>query len=483
MCNASARRSRNRSSASAIAGLRPLVRRDDPHRRAEPLEQPGPLAGPERRRAGDVEPQLDPRVFAVLACWPPGPPLPVNRHSSSSSGIRHDRDTTSTRSREASPASSPREDGTGADYGRAVARLGPLRSPVDRLPVSRVWGRRHRRARRRRIPRSTRGRTDGGRSGAPTTPRTVPRRFRARSSRARAASSSTATRPVRRRLATSSTSRPRRCTGRAAPRSCSRAPTAIAPSARRTRSTSRAAPDRAPAPAAGASRSRRSWRSRRLGSRQCHFTQRSSPAGALLQPGAGFGALGGLERAERRETGRRGPGLREREVAGDRGDDGSQSIGVCPRSRTVAGDERPGVGPPCIATLGAHAATSSHAAPPARAPSRRTRRCPRSRACCRPAGRYGAACLPRTPPPSRLPAPRAARGAVPTTRQVMTARAGATRGCANCTGRRQEARPPSQRSAADTASTPRGVGRSSPKPSRARRAATAGVGVWPSTST
>ena len=30
------------------------------------------------------------RVLDVLACWPPGPPLPVNRHSSSSSGIWHD---------------------------------------------------------------------------------------------------------------------------------------------------------------------------------------------------------------------------------------------------------------------------------------------------------------------------------------------------------------------------------------------------------
>jgi hypothetical protein len=27
-------------------------------------------------------------VFDVLACWPPGPPDALNRHSSSSSGIR-----------------------------------------------------------------------------------------------------------------------------------------------------------------------------------------------------------------------------------------------------------------------------------------------------------------------------------------------------------------------------------------------------------
>src|SRR4051794_5226153 len=38
-----------------VAGLGPLVGGDDPHRRAESLEQPGPLAGPERPRAGDVE--------------------------------------------------------------------------------------------------------------------------------------------------------------------------------------------------------------------------------------------------------------------------------------------------------------------------------------------------------------------------------------------------------------------------------------------
>src|SRR5436305_11550934 len=34
-------------------------------------------------------------VFDVLACWPPGPPEAVNRHSSSDSGIRHVRVTRS----------------------------------------------------------------------------------------------------------------------------------------------------------------------------------------------------------------------------------------------------------------------------------------------------------------------------------------------------------------------------------------------------
>ncbi len=31
------------------------------------------------------------RVFDVLACWPPGPPEPENRHSNSSGAIAHDR--------------------------------------------------------------------------------------------------------------------------------------------------------------------------------------------------------------------------------------------------------------------------------------------------------------------------------------------------------------------------------------------------------
>jgi small subunit ribosomal protein S15 len=35
------------------------------------------------------------RVFAVLACWPPGPPEEVKRHSSSSNGMRQVRETRS----------------------------------------------------------------------------------------------------------------------------------------------------------------------------------------------------------------------------------------------------------------------------------------------------------------------------------------------------------------------------------------------------
>src|SRR4051812_45051176 len=36
------------------------------------------------------------RVSAVLACWPPGPPLRENRHRSSATGMAHERDTCST---------------------------------------------------------------------------------------------------------------------------------------------------------------------------------------------------------------------------------------------------------------------------------------------------------------------------------------------------------------------------------------------------
>jgi hypothetical protein len=35
-------------------------------------------------------------VFEVFACCPPGPPDALNRHSNSSSGIAHDRETRST---------------------------------------------------------------------------------------------------------------------------------------------------------------------------------------------------------------------------------------------------------------------------------------------------------------------------------------------------------------------------------------------------
>ena len=49
----------------AVARLGPLVGGHHPHLVTEPLEEPGPLARPERRRAGDVEAHLDARVGGV----------------------------------------------------------------------------------------------------------------------------------------------------------------------------------------------------------------------------------------------------------------------------------------------------------------------------------------------------------------------------------------------------------------------------------
>src|SRR3954468_4316924 len=54
-------------------------------------------------------------VFEVLACWPPGPPEAVKRHSSSSSGMVHDLVTRS------SPATGPNLASRGAGPGPAPA--------------------------------------------------------------------------------------------------------------------------------------------------------------------------------------------------------------------------------------------------------------------------------------------------------------------------------------------------------------------------
>jgi hypothetical protein len=55
----------------AVASLRPLVSGDHAHLWSQPLEEAGPLTGAERRRALDVEPDLDPGVggVGVLAAW------------------------------------------------------------------------------------------------------------------------------------------------------------------------------------------------------------------------------------------------------------------------------------------------------------------------------------------------------------------------------------------------------------------------------
>ena len=72
-------------------------------RRRPPPARPGP-AGPGGARAGGaratseaaMSKRTSARVFERLACWPPGPPLGVKRHSSSRSGIAHVRVTRST---------------------------------------------------------------------------------------------------------------------------------------------------------------------------------------------------------------------------------------------------------------------------------------------------------------------------------------------------------------------------------------------------
>ena len=94
--SAAASRSRNRSSASSR--FCNWERRSDATIRTR-----GPSFS--RRRArwrgpsdGDdsMSKSSSTRVFDVLACWPPGPPEELNRHSSSPSAIAHDRETRTT---------------------------------------------------------------------------------------------------------------------------------------------------------------------------------------------------------------------------------------------------------------------------------------------------------------------------------------------------------------------------------------------------
>ena len=88
MCNAAASRSRSRSMRElAVLQLRAALGRDDAHARPEPLDQPGPLARAERRPTPRCRRAARPACSTCSACWPPGPPDELNRHSSSSAAI------------------------------------------------------------------------------------------------------------------------------------------------------------------------------------------------------------------------------------------------------------------------------------------------------------------------------------------------------------------------------------------------------------
>ena len=103
----SAVRSRSREAALGqlpVAGLRTLVGGDHPDLRSQALEEAGSLAGPERRRAGDVEADLDPGVggVGVLPARTAGatePPASARRRGITSDG--------ETRSRPGSSAIGP----------------------------------------------------------------------------------------------------------------------------------------------------------------------------------------------------------------------------------------------------------------------------------------------------------------------------------------------------------------------------------------
>ena len=181
-------------------------------------------------------------------CWRagrPGPPLPVKRHSSSSSGIRHDRDTTSMRSSSAAAASSPREDGTGADYGRAPAHPDPLVCLLAACLSADATDRRSRRAPRRRTRRSNPG--PNPTTGDPGPNNTVERPGDPAGHAHRdvaTASSSTATRPTSRSRSSSSCSTPRTSAGRASSVVLSGTDGERTVGPKRHRSTSPAAADR-----------------------------------------------------------------------------------------------------------------------------------------------------------------------------------------------------------------------------------------------
>ena len=77
----------------AVAGLGALVGGDHPHLVAQPLEEPGPLARPQRRRTGDVEPHLGAGVgrVGVLPAGtaaPAEPPRQLRRPGSRASATR-----------------------------------------------------------------------------------------------------------------------------------------------------------------------------------------------------------------------------------------------------------------------------------------------------------------------------------------------------------------------------------------------------------